>query len=488
MPRLADESLAEHLARLEREREEADRRYNEALTALDRAVATLPALPDPPPAYDASRLEAINRTWDTLPGGPPAVDGSLKGRLRAFIWRLVGPSLEAQRAFNAALVDHLNRNAGGHEESARAMRVTIDVLRAQVEGLVRFETHLILYLQTMTLFVDTRDRLAAGGAEVLNAGLSAVTDEWLKRWESLSTRESRLNGRVEAVMASLNDLRATTAIAQQTALSLKREVERAVGGGAASGPAPATPAESRVVAAPVASASVDLNSFKYLGFENAFRGAPDEIRRRLEAYAPTFVGQQDVLDLGCGRGEFLDVLRAAGISARGIDINAAMVEEARARGLAAEQADALSHLRSLESGAVGGIFAAQVIEHLAPDYLAALVEETARVMRPGGRIVLETINPTSWVAFFESYIRDITHVRPLHPETMQYMLRVSGFKDVTIQFSAPVAPDALLARAPEPPHGQSPDLADVVRVINDNVERLNGRLFGPQDYAVIGTA
>jgi SAM-dependent methyltransferase len=482
MPRLATESLEAHLARLERERAEADDRYNAALTALDRAVATMPDLPHPPPAYDPARLEELNRTWDTLPAGAPTADRSLKGRLRGFIWRLVGPPLEAQRHFNATLVDHLNRNVAAHAEAEKAVATTIALVRSQIDGRIRFETHLIQYLQTMTLYVDTRDRSAAGGAEVLNAGLSAIADDWLKRWESLSAREARITAHVTSAMSALDDLRATAALAQQTSLSLKREVERALGALAQSGPhvAPIMPG----AAAPVTVGS-DLNSFKYLGFENAFRGPQDEIRRRLEAYVPLFAGARDVLDMGCGRGEFLDLLRAAGISGRGLDINAAMVEETRARGLLAEEADALGYLRSLQPEALGGLFAAQVIEHLPPDYLAAVLEEAARVIRPGGLIVLETINPTSWVAFFESYIRDLTHVRPLHPETMQYLLRVSGFSDVRIQFSSPVAPEARLARAQAPATGDA-DLAEVVNTLNDNVDRLNGRLFSYQDYAVIG--
>ena len=484
MPRLATESLDAHLARLERERAEADERYNAALTALGRAVGAGPDLPHPPPAYDPARLEELNRTWDTLPGGPPAADRSVKGRLRGFIWRLVGPSLEAQRHFNATLVDHLNRNVAAHAEAEKAIATTIALVRSQIDGRIRFETHLIQYLQTMTLYVDTRDRAAAGGAEVLNAGLSAITDDWLKRWESLSAREARITATVTSAMSALDDLRATAALAQQTSLSLKREGERALGALASSNGGQAAASPGAPAPATVTTGS-GLNSFKYLGFENAFRGPQDEIRRRLEAYVPLFAGAHNVLDMGCGRGEFLDLLRAAGISGRGLDINAAMVEETRARGLEAEEADALGHLRSLPADALGGLFAAQVIEHLPPDYLAAVLEEAARVIRPGGLIVLETINPTSWVAFFESYIRDLTHVRPLHPETMQYLLRVSGFSDVRIQFSSPVAPEARLARVPAPATGDA-DLTEVVNTLNDNVERLNGRLFSYQDYAVIG--
>ena len=134
---------------------------------------------------------------------------------------------------------------------------------------------------------------------------------------------------------------------------------------------------------------------------------------------PRFAGATDVLDVGCGRGEFLELLRAAGITARGLDLNHEMVEASRARGLEVAEGDALSYVERLPDDSLGGLFAAQVVEHLEPVYLAKLLEAASHKIRPGGTIVLETINPACWVAFFESYLRDLTHVRPLHPETLQ---------------------------------------------------------------------
>src|SRR5436309_11417566 len=88
-----EQPVEDLLARLERERVEADRLYNDALTAVDRAIQSTPAFPDPPPPYDAAKVEAINQSWNILPAGAPTIDRSLRGRLRGFIWRLIGPSL-----------------------------------------------------------------------------------------------------------------------------------------------------------------------------------------------------------------------------------------------------------------------------------------------------------------------------------------------------------------------------------------------------------
>jgi SAM-dependent methyltransferase len=472
---MAEERLEALLARLTRERDEADQLYNTALTALDQSLQQVPAMPDPPPVYDEQQVTPINLGWDILPTGAPAVDGSLKGRLRGFIWRLVGPSIEKQKGFNAALVDHLNRNLAAHREATNSTATLIATVREHIDGLVRFQHRLISYLQTITLYVDTKDRSTAGQAQVLNAALSTLTDDWLKRWESLATREQRFNARVAAV----DDLRASVALAQQTALSLKREVERLL-----SGPGPQASDVPVVPVVPVVPA--DLDSFKYVGFEDAFRGSPAEIRARLAEYVPKFEGLSDILDIGCGRGEFLDLLRERGITARGLDLNHEMVEVSRARGLEVAEGDALAYLRELADGSLGGMFAAQVVEHLEPAYLLRLIETTFHKLRSGGVIVLETINPACWVAFFESYIRDLTHVRPLHPDTLQYVLRVSGFQGVEIEYKSPIAESARLHALAPPAPDAAPAVANLVDTFNENVAKLNARMFTFQDYAVVG--
>ena len=474
---MSEERLEDLLRRLERERADADRLYGSALTALDQSLQRVPDMPDPPPPYDTQQIDPINLAWDILPDGAPVIDGSVKGRLRGFIWRLVGPSIEKQKGFNAALVDHLNRNIAAHREAAAATTTLIAVTRESVEGLVRFQQHLILYLQAITLYVDTKDRAVGGDVQILNAAISALTDDWLKRWESLTAREQRFNARV----ASQDDLRAAVALAQQTSLTLKREVEQLL-----TAP-PATKSLSAPSALSALSApTVDLDSFKYLGFEDAFRGSQADIRARLVEYVPRFEGLSDVLDIGCGRGEFLDLLRERGISARGLDLNHEMVEVSRGRGLEVAEGDALGYLNALADSSLGGVFAAQVAEHLEPSYLMRLIETAFHKLRPGGVILLETINPACWVAFFESYIRDLTHVRPLHPDTLQYLLRVSGFQNVEIEYKSPIAESARLQLVAPPAHDAVPALVDLVDTFNENVAKLNARMFTYQDYAAIG--
>jgi O-antigen chain-terminating methyltransferase len=468
-----DEPLAVQLERLERERQEADRRYNEALTAVDQALPAGVAPPAPAPPADTAQLAALNDTWRIITADPP-IDRSIKGRLRGLVWRLVGPILGNQQRFNSILVDHLNRTAGSLESARVANDARAAVLHDRVDALVHFQSRLLQYLQTITWYVDTKDRATAARADVVNAGLSALTDDWMKRWESARAGDAHRVAAANQLRASVDVVRATATQAQDAALALKRDVEQLL-----AGPAPA-------VAAPAPPPAPDLDAFKYVGFENAFRGPTDEIARRLESYLPTFAGQSDVLDIGCGRGEFLDLLRAHGISARGLDSNHAMAEACRARGLDVTEADALTYLRGLDDGALGGLFAAQVVEHLPPAYLTALLETAAHKLRPGAPIVLETINPACWVAFFESYIRDLTHVRPLHPETLQYFLRASGFRDVTIAYRSPVDPAGRLRDVAPPAPDTPPLLADLIDTFNENMATLNGRMFTYMDYAAIG--
>ncbi len=441
-------AIEDLLARLERERLEADRLYNAALTAVDDALQHDPVLPAPPPGYDASRLPDVNRATDILPAGPPVFDGSLKGRLGRFVWRLVGPALDTQRQFNAAVADHLNRNAAAHDERARALVATIDTARRELEALVRFESLLVQYLQTITVYVDSKDR-SLGGPEI----------------------------------------RQRLALAEQRLLALKRDMD---GGGAGlqahTGGAPSRPGipEPSARAGTAAPFTGTVDSLTYVAFEDRFRGEQAEIRRRVEEYVPLFRGATDVVDVGCGRGELLDALSAEGIPARGVDVSPAMVELCRARGFDVELGDALDYVKRQPDGGVGGLVAIQVVEHFAPAYLTRFLEACYHAMRPGARLVLETINPACWMAFFETYIRDLTHQQPLHPETLRHLVQASGFSAVDVQFRAPVSQADRLARVdratPVPP-----EAAVLAAAIDDHADKLNARLFSSMDYVVVAT-
>jgi O-antigen chain-terminating methyltransferase len=473
------EPLEAVLRRLKDERDQADLRYNEALTALDRAIRPAGPLPRPAPGLDDHQVAALNDAWNILPA-PPQASG-LRGRLTGFIWRTVAPYLQRQLTFNSLLVDHVNRNAAARRDAQRAAEATVTALDEQLAALAAFQARLMLYLQQITAYVDTKDRDSAGSVQILNAALSGLAENVAKRLESLAAREHRYEARATAIAAGHDELRAMVAVSQQAVMSLKRELER-------------REAPPRVQTDPgfrVPDPGSDspfapsLDAYKYVGFEDQFRGSRDEIRARLKSYLPLFAGKADVLDVGCGRGEFLDLLAARGIAARGIDLNHEMAEACRARGLDVTEADAVGYLSALPDASLGGIFSAQVVEHLQPGYLLRFLELAFHKLRPDGRLVLETLNPACWVAFFESYIRDITHVWPLHPETLKYLVVASGFTKTSIEFRSPVPAEDRLQPIAVPADADAA-FAELVEAFNANVEKLNARIFTYMDYAIVG--
>ncbi len=510
--------------RLKAEREDSDRRYNEALTQLDGSLLQPPEMPHPPPPLDEFQITPLNENWTLIPAGGPDLGSGWRARLRSFVWRVVGPFFQRQEAFNSALVDHVNRNVPVHRGTREAVSSTIQTLREQLDGLAALQSSLIVYLQQLTPYVDTKDyefsglrrrdsednaflldvhrertaqsfeelrervevyrervelsidelRDRAHGVDVtvsgFTGGLSGVSDELLKRWESMVARERRYDAKVSALTASHEELRTTIGVLQHATVTFKNQLERS--------PATLRPdaaaagkTRGRQKAAGPGPPTASPDGYKYVGFEDQSRGSQDEIRAAVAEYLPYFDGASDVLDVGCGRGEFLDLLRGRGIASRGIDINAGMVELCRERGLDVERGDALSLVQDLPDASLGGLFAAQVVEHLQPDYLVRLLEAAHQKLRPSSRIVLETIDPSCWFAFFESYIRDITHVRPLHPDTLKYLLIANGFQRVETRFRAPYPERDKLQPVPVLDDSAGADAGH--RMLDDMAETLN---------------
>lgn len=199
--------------------------------------------------------------------------------------------------------------------------------------------------------------------------------------------------------------------------------------------------KSRLLATPYTSVPLETwapsvrsepGAFDYLGFEQIFRGPESLIRERQTVYLPFVRESAPVLDVGCGRGEFMEVVNAAGIEAVGIDTNAQMIAHCRSKGIAnVRQADALSYLDAIAPGSLGAIFSAQVIEHLTPEDLLAFAAVALRRLRPGGAFIAETVNPNSIEAAKMFYV-DSTHVKPLFPETVSFLCRSVGFSSVRI--------------------------------------------------------
>ncbi|MCP4219285.1 MAG: methyltransferase domain-containing protein, partial [bacterium] len=192
---------------------------------------------------------------------------------------------------------------------------------------------------------------------------------------------------------------------------------------------------------------------------------------------PIFSYADNLLDIGCGRGEFVRMLLDAGKQAEGIDISHSMLRVAEEKGLPCKNADALQHLQQKESESLGGIFSAQVIEHLQPDYLKELTTEAFRVLKKDAPLVLETVNPLSLFALGNIYFLDVTHQKPLHPEYMRYLLENTGFNDVEIIYPEELTEEKLDEIGADVPTALQ---------FNSNVDKLNKLLYASPVYAVKG--
>ncbi len=171
----------------------------------------------------------------------------------------------------------------------------------------------------------------------------------------------------------------------------------------------------------------------YRGFEDIFRGDERAVREQQQAYVEAFAGRDWVLDLGCGRGEFLDALIARGIGAKGADMDPSMVERCREKGLDVELADAATHLRGLDDDSVPGVFAAQVVEHLGAEQLTELLGLVQRKLAPGGLVIMETVNGHNPAAL-KAFWTDVTHHHPLYPEVLLALCRLAGFGSGEVRF------------------------------------------------------
>lgn len=222
----------------------------------------------------------------------------------------------------------------------------------------------------------------------------------------------------------------------------------------------------------------------YLELERRHRGTEEEIADRLAPYVPLLAERGDVLDLGCGRGEALALLRARGIPARGVDGNAEMVARCLEQGLAAVQGDLFEVLAATAAGSLGGVVSFHVIEHLPPAALDRLVRLAWRALRPGGVLVLETPSPLSLVAGARNFWLDPTHLRPVHPEALRLALEMAGFDPVDRLDRQPFAAGERL------PSIDLEGLAAGERALADRVNRLRDHLddllYGCQDYGMVG--
>jgi 2-polyprenyl-3-methyl-5-hydroxy-6-metoxy-1,4-benzoquinol methylase len=212
----------------------------------------------------------------------------------------------------------------------------------------------------------------------------------------------------------------------------------------------------------------------YVSFEDQFRGSREDIKERLRVYLPTLkqaqlgTDERLVLDVGCGRGEWLELLKEQNLRAQGVDVNRILVEECQRQGLEVIERDVIVYLRTLPDASLGAVTGFHIIEHLPFEVLVTLIDETVRVLKPGGVAIFETPNPENVLVGSYTFYLDPTHRNPLPSAVVKFMAEARGLCRVEVM----------------PLHA-----LEAYRMEEAGLEitkRFNEYFYGPQDYAVVG--
>ncbi len=206
--------------------------------------------------------------------------------------------------------------------------------------------------------------------------------------------------------------------------------------------------------------------FDYARFAERFRGSEDYVKKGQRFYLPYFTGRREVLDIGCGRGEFLELMREAGVPARGIDLSRESVELCRRKGLQADAADLYTHLADLPEASLDGIFSAQVVEHLPPERLPDMIRLAASRLERDGVLAIETPNPECLAIFASHFYLDPTHARPVPHALLSFYMEEYGLGGIEVHRLSP-AIESMPALAGLP-------------------EDFREAFFGGLDYAIVG--
>lgn len=215
------------------------------------------------------------------------------------------------------------------------------------------------------------------------------------------------------------------------------------------------------------------NSIDYFDFENYFRGSREHIKNTQRIYLSYFQNCKNVVDIGCGRGEFLELLQENQIEAIGVDCYDEFVDYCCSKGLNAVCGDAIEYLERSEE--VDGIFAGQLVEHLQTEQVIRLCKVAYEKLKAGGYAIFETPNPTSLAIYTNSFYIDPSHVKPVHPLTLKYFMEKAGFRDIKILYTESSKLDVTIPAIGDEKNEE----------FNRAMQVVQSTLFGSQDYAII---
>jgi SAM-dependent methyltransferase len=400
--------------------------------------------------------------------------GSRLGLVKRLMLRVGRVFTGRQAAFNGAAVAALKELG----ETSATLAATLKAERSVLAGL-RQELGRISSRLDDTAAIDERldtlrrqwqQRVAGFEVSLAASDVAAdeVRDEMLRHAEEMTRLRLQLS---DATLERLGD-RTTLRQLQGQLDMLLREMR---------GRLPEPP-DSSSVRATAEAISDQRASELYAEFEDVFRGTRDEIIQRQKVYLDLLAGacqaEGPVIDIGCGRGEWLELLTQHDIEAIGVDTNESVLERARQRGLEVRSGDGLAFLADLPPSSVRAVSAFHFAEHIGLTDLMGLIDASLRALQPGGLLILETPNPTNLVVGAAAFYLDPTHRRPLHPQFLEFLVRARGFVDVDVHYLNPASDSQIVV----PPMDNDIQAEAMRRVVG----QLNWALFGPQDYAVVG--
>lgn len=422
--------------------------------------------PDPAAAlYQAAIVAEVGRTVPDFSYYGPIKRWFARGVARVVLF-LSGIVTTHQRQFNERLLRVVSSLAAHNEDLITARgRLQTEALEARLRGL---EAGLAVWEATTELRQVSRsvNESVDGLAETVDQRLAAL-DERVTALAS-GPEEDRLAVEIERIRGTL--------AAAELLLQRLEEASEELSRGGRRRQQPAIDGVGDVLSGEVA-----LDRL-YAVFEERFRGTREDIRNRLGEYLPavqeTAAIRQDrpLVDLGCGRGEWLELLRDAGIPAYGVDRNQVFLHTCRDLGVRVVEGDVLEHLQLQADGALGAVTAFHIIEHLAPARMIEVLTECSRALAPGGLLILETPNPENLTVGAAKFYSDLSHVRPVYPETLVFLLQRLGFEEVGLHSPS-------VGRVPPPQIPQLDPGEPAAGTLNPAAEAINEHLRSPLDYA-----
>jgi 2-polyprenyl-3-methyl-5-hydroxy-6-metoxy-1,4-benzoquinol methylase len=451
-------------------------------------------VPDGPVAFDLASLhnnyDIYNIHFVSHRGGV----GWLVVLAKRLLHKLLTPILERQLIYNAAntrIATHIWRQFAEQAATSQAVQEVVveqieglyqtvrRIVVEPVEALVQQQTAAVQTLQdAMTRQIEALGQQQAAAVGALESALSnslahrvkEVRDSVAQTLQAQEEQFSRAERSLADACARITELEKiglklkTNLSTQERRLTMLLEEARK------RLPKPLDKEQLGIMAEEEGHALDAL----YVSLEDQFRGSREEIKDRFRIYLPIIkearLGTEEMpmLDVGCGRGEWLELLKEQNLQAQGVDVNRILVENCREQGLDVIERDVIVHLRSLPDASLGAVTGFHIIEHLPFEVVVKLIDEIVRVLKPGGVAILETPNPENLLVGSHTFYLDPTHRNPLPSALVKFIAEARGLCRVEVM---------------------NLHSLDAYRVEDTGLEltkRVNEYFYGPQDYAVVG--